>query len=262
MALEASPPLLRPQHEENGGGVGREGFWSEDSVKSAIDAGLDAIVTSFSLISSISATRLASVDVLVLGFANLVARGISMGFGDFVSTSTENEMAKKERATTEQDVSKSISSQQAGLLSTYQALGLDLEDATTVVNVFSKYQDILVDEKMTAQKGVLPPRQTEKPWKSGLISFAAFILFGNVPLLSFVVLIPFTGDDSTKFFGACLLSALALALLGLARAKISGQYLHSVAATLFNGGIAATCAYLIGWMLRNAAGLHDQTKGH
>ncbi|KAG1360661.1 putative membrane protein of ER body-like protein [Cocos nucifera] len=166
-------------------------------------------------------------------------------------------MAKKERATTEKDASTSISSQQAELLSTYQALGMDLEDAKTVVNVLSKYQDILVDEKMTARKGMLPPRQTEKPWKSGLITFASFISFGSVPLLSFVILIPFTGDDSTKFLGACLLSALALALLGLARAKISGQYLHSVAATLFNGCIAATCAYLIGWMLRNLAGLHD-----
>ena len=72
---------------------------------------------------------------MVLGFANLVAGGISMGFGDLVSTSTEKEMAKKERATTEKDVSSSISSQQTQLLSTYQALGMDLEDAKTVCHL-------------------------------------------------------------------------------------------------------------------------------
>lgn len=48
----------------------------------------------------------------------MVADGVSMGFGDFVSASTEKEMARKERAATELDVSNSISSQQAELLST------------------------------------------------------------------------------------------------------------------------------------------------
>lgn len=33
------------------------------------------------------------VDVLVLGFANLVADGISMGFGDFMSSSSEKDVA-------------------------------------------------------------------------------------------------------------------------------------------------------------------------
>ncbi|KAK9273899.1 hypothetical protein L1049_018711 [Liquidambar formosana] len=72
--------------------------WKGEYVKSIVYAGLDAIVTCFSLISSISAGRLSSVDVLVLGFANLVADGISMGFGDFVSSSTEKDVATKERA--------------------------------------------------------------------------------------------------------------------------------------------------------------------
>lgn len=45
-----------------------------------------------------------TVDVLVLGFANLVADGISMGLGDFVSSSTEKDVAAKERAVIDWDV--------------------------------------------------------------------------------------------------------------------------------------------------------------
>ncbi|PON85196.1 Ccc1 family [Trema orientale] len=117
--------------------------WKGEYAKSIVYGGLDAIVTCFSLISSISANRLSSVnlcnmlsggvvDVLVLGFANLVADGISMGFGDFVSSNTEKDAATIERAVTEWDVTNHSGPQKMDLLHQYQALGMDLDDATTV----------------------------------------------------------------------------------------------------------------------------------
>lgn len=106
--------------------------------------------------------------------------------------------------------------------------------------------------------GMLPPDEAEKPWKNGLVTFAAFLVFGSAPLLSFIILIPFTNNDLVKFVGACILSALALALLGAAKAKIAGQnYAFSVAVTLLNGAIAAAAAYALGWALKNIAGLEN-----
>ncbi|KAL4621760.1 hypothetical protein ACB092_06G252400 [Castanea dentata] len=154
---------------ERGGASGRPREpWKGEFVKSIVYAGLDAIVTCFSLISSISASRYSSVDVLVLGFSNLVADGISMGFGDFVSSSTEKDVAAKERAVTAWDVTNHGGNEQEELLRQYQALGMDISDATTVVNIFAKYKDIFVDEKMMAHKGILPPDEADKPWKNGL----------------------------------------------------------------------------------------------
>ncbi|XP_057979329.1 uncharacterized protein LOC131165486 isoform X1 [Malania oleifera] len=268
-AITTDVPLLRSRDEEEGGsgsgrnhGRSREGRpkqpWKGEFVKSVVYAGLDAIVTCFSLISSISAGHLSSVDVLVLGFANLVADGISMGFGDFVSSSTEKDVAAKERAVTEWDVIYEGRSQRDELLRRYQALGMDADDATAVVNIFAKYKDRLVEEKMVAEKGMVPPDEAEKPWKNGVVTLGAFLVFGSAPLLSFIVLIPFTHSDKVKFVGACVMSALALALLGIAKAKIAGQnYVLSAAVTLFNGAVAAAAAYAIGWTLRNVAGLQD-----
>ncbi|KAJ4956144.1 hypothetical protein NE237_012927 [Protea cynaroides] len=237
------------------------GPWKGECVKSVVYAGLDAIVTCFALISSISGGHLSSVDVLVLGFANLVADGISMGFGDFVSSSTEKDMAAKERQVTEWEINNQhgrLQQHEDDLIQRYQALGMDIHDAVTVVKVFSKYKDILVDEKMTIQKRMLPPDQAEKPWKNGLITFVAFLIFGSAPLLSFILLLPFTRNESIKFWGACVLAALALAILGLAKAKIAGQnYVFAVASTLITGAIAAASAYLIGWGLRNLAGVQE-----
>lgn len=127
-----------------------------------------------------------------------------------------------------------------------------------MVSIFGKYPELLVDEKMATEKGMVPPDQSEKPWKNGLITFVAFIVFGCAPILAFIILIPFTDNDQIKFAGACVLSALALAVLGIAKAKFAGQnYAASMGITLFNGAIAGAAAYGIGWALRNVAGLDE-----
>ncbi|KAL2892308.1 Vacuolar iron transporter 1 [Bienertia sinuspersici] len=233
--------------------------WKGDSAKSVVYGGLDAIVTCFSLISSISSGRtMSSVDVLVLGFANLVADGISMGFGDYLSSSTEKEMAVREKDVTQWEVDHHELSKIDGLVKRYQELGMDPGDANTVVEILSKYKNIMVEEEMMGQKGLLPPDEEDKPWKSGLVTFTSFLVFGSAPLLSFIVLIPFTDDDTIKFIGACILSVVALALLGFAKAKISGgSYILSPVMTVSNGAIAAAVAYAIGWSLRNLAGLEE-----
>merc|ERR1711915_28851 len=232
--------------------------WGGEYAKSIVYGGLDAIVTCFSLVSSISAGHLSSVDVLVLGFANLVADGISMGFGDFLSSSTERDLAASKRDVTNWDVCNNLHTQVIELVNTYESLGMDNNDAKMVVEIFAKYRDILVDQMMATQKGILPPDESGSAWKSGVVTFISFLLFGCTPLLSFIVLLPVTHSDFLKFCGACVLSAVALLLLGIAKAKISGQsYVLSALMALSNGGIAAAAAYSIGWLLRHVAGLEN-----
>ncbi|KAG6666720.1 hypothetical protein CIPAW_01G052300, partial [Carya illinoinensis] len=169
----------------------------------------------------------------------LVADGISMGFGDFASSGTEKDVAAKERAVTEWptewDVSNHGGTEELELLRKYKN-AMDNRGCVHVVNIFAKYKEIVVDEKTMPQNGMLPPDQADKPWKHGLVTFVAFLLFGSVPLLFFIILIPFTHNDIVKFVGALL--------LGLAKAKIAGQnYAFFMVVTLFNGAIAAAAAW-------------------
>jgi VIT1/CCC1 family predicted Fe2+/Mn2+ transporter len=51
---------------------------------------------------------------------------------------------------------------------------------------------------------------------------------------------------------------LALALLGAAKARISGQrMLSSIAVVVFNGGVAAAAAYGISYVLNNVFGIEE-----
>ncbi|CAI9101680.1 OLC1v1039058C1 [Oldenlandia corymbosa var. corymbosa] len=178
--------------------------WQAHYLKSIVYAGLYSIVTSFSLISSISGGRLSSVDVLVLGFANLVADGISMGFGDFISTSLGRDMAENERSLTKWEVANHRRHEEHELLQKYRDLGMN-SDAAAVVTILSTYMDILVGEKMVNEKGMLPPDQSadQKPWKNGLVTFLAFLVFGFAPLLAFTILIPFTPNSKINGIESC-----------------------------------------------------------
>lgn len=81
-------------------------------------------------------------DVLVLGIANLVADGISMGFGDFVSSSTERDVAVKERSVTEWDVENHGTTQKQELIQRYQLLGMNATDAA-LVRIFISDKQIM-----------------------------------------------------------------------------------------------------------------------
>src|SRR3990167_3851714 len=58
---------------------------------------LDGIVTTFAVVSGVEGAKLSSSIVLILGFANLIGDGVSMGVGNYLSTKSELDYIKKER---------------------------------------------------------------------------------------------------------------------------------------------------------------------
>ena len=66
-------------------------------IKSFVYGGLDGIVTTFAVVAGVAGANLSASVVLILGVANLIADGISMAFGDYLSTKAENEYMAMER---------------------------------------------------------------------------------------------------------------------------------------------------------------------
>ena len=68
-----------------------------DFVKSLIFGGLDGIITTFAVVAAVAGSNMDSDVVILMGIANLLADGISMGLGDFLSEIAENNYVNKER---------------------------------------------------------------------------------------------------------------------------------------------------------------------
>lgn len=127
-----------------------------------------------------------------------------------------------------------------------------------VVDILSKYKDIMADQKLTMTQGLLPPDPSDSPLKNGCVTFVSFLAFGSTPVLTYLILKPFTDNKDIKFLVACIVTILALALLGAAKARISGQrMLQSIAVVVFNGGFAAAAAYAISYVLNDVFGIKE-----
>lgn len=66
-------------------------------IKSTIYGGLDGIITTFAVVAGVTGASLQVSIVLILGLANLLADGLSMAIGDYLSTKAEIEYQADER---------------------------------------------------------------------------------------------------------------------------------------------------------------------
>ncbi len=66
-------------------------------IKSIVFGGLDGIITTFAVVSGSVGGGLPSSTILILGFANALADGLSMGMGDALSTRAESDFILKEK---------------------------------------------------------------------------------------------------------------------------------------------------------------------
>ena len=66
-------------------------------VKNIIYGGLDGIITTFSIIAAAVGANLEMKTIIAMGVANLIADGLSMGLGDYLSSHFENKYINSEK---------------------------------------------------------------------------------------------------------------------------------------------------------------------
>jgi vacuolar iron transporter family protein len=69
----------------------------EDYLSEFVYGGIDGAVTTFAVVAGATGARFDVKVILVLGFANLIADGFSMGIGSYLSTKSEQELMIKRK---------------------------------------------------------------------------------------------------------------------------------------------------------------------
>merc|ERR1711998_552745 len=125
-----------------------------DYIKSIIWGGLDGIITTFAVVAAVAGSDMDIEVVIVLGFANLFADGLSMGMGDFFSSQAENAFAKNERKREMWEMDNFPEGEKKEMVELYESKGISHEDAETVVNILSKDKNTFVDIMMVEELGI------------------------------------------------------------------------------------------------------------
>ncbi|NLY00888.1 MAG: hypothetical protein GXY83_32760 [Rhodopirellula sp.] len=221
-------------------------------IKSAVYGGLDGIITTFAVVAGVAGAKLAAGIVLILGFANLIADGLSMAIGDYLSTKSEQEYERAERRREEWEVEHYPEGEKQELVELYTDKGIAPEDAKTIVELLAKTRTAWIDVMMVEELGILG--SDESPLKNAVVTFISFGLFGFVPLVAYVtaLFVPILG--TATFTVACALTAATLFALGAVKVKITGRnWFKSGLETLLVGGVAAAAAYAVGVALGGLA---------
>jgi VIT1/CCC1 family predicted Fe2+/Mn2+ transporter len=228
-------------HDEAKPGSAEESHRNEQGkyLKSVIYGGLDGTITTFAAVAGVAGANLSPGVVLIMGFANLIADGLSMSIGDYLSSKSEAEYQAAERKREAWEVAHFPDGEKEELREIYEARGMAKDDARAVVDIIAK------DEKAWVE---------DSPVKGAIATFASFSIFGFLPIVAYVLGLFIPGLASFRFPLACFLTGATLFGLGAMKTRITGRsWFFSGLEMLLVGGIAAVAAYVVGALLGGLA---------
>lgn len=210
--------------------------------------GNDGIVTTFAVVAGFAGANISSANgmgymtVLLFGLANLFADGASMGLGNLLSLRSEQDRYRKEREKEELEIERSRDLEMAETRELLMSKGFSGRDAEQLVELYSKNKEYWADFMMRYELEMNDP-SSENAWLTGLATFIAFMSFGFIPLIPYVVF----GNNPSTFSYACIATVTALFLLGVLRYLITkSSLIRSVGEILFIGGLSASIAFVVG----------------
>jgi len=231
-----------------------------DYIKSFVFGGLDGIVSTFALVAGLSGVSAQLTTLIAVGIAKVLSDAFSMGFGEFTSATAELEHAMIVRAREEWEMENYEEGELMEMAALYIAKGVAKKDALTILSTMIKYKDLFVEHMMVMEHEIMPPDVSDRwaPVKQGFVCFVAFVVFGMVPLIGFIIvyLIDPAAASNNKDTGRVLglaygLTVLTLFVMGITKAKLTGcpKFMKSGVLMVANGSIAGGVAYVVGEVL-------------
>lgn len=214
---------------------------------------LDGIVTTFAIISGVAGASLSSGVVLILGFANLFADGLSMAVGNYLGAKSRRDYHARERRRENWEIDNIPMAERQEIRDIYARKGFTGELLEQVVTVITGDRKLWVDTMMLEELHIIPDIHVF-PIRSALVTFWAFAIAGFVPLISYVAAYMVPSLAVYSYPVAIGMTVLALFVVGSLRVYVTGKrWWKSGLEMLLVGGAAAIVAYLIGYSLRGLA---------
>lgn len=217
----------------------------EDYLGEIVYGGIDGVVTTFAIVAGAAGAGLDAKITLILGFANLIADGFSMGVGAFLSAKSEKALYEKRRTDVMNEVEGERSGDKDLIHRIYRKRGFSGKLLDEVVDIISKDKRHFVDVVMAEEHELLPERR--KPSAIGLATYSAFLIVGFVPMLAYTFDAIFGWGYKNVFAISMVLTAAAFIGIGCLKSQITQTSRWRAALeTLLLGVIAAGFAYFIG----------------
>lgn len=225
---------------------------SHSYLKDFVYGAIDGAVTTFAVVSGVAGAGLSPGVVIVLGIANLAGDGFSMAAGNYLSTQAEGQQRQRLRRMEERHIDLFPAGEREEVRQIFSGYGLSPADLESVVTSVTSDRDRWVQIMLREEHGVSASQP--HPFVAALMTFAAFVLVGLLPLLPFLANLLLPGVFAAPFTWSTVLTGTAFFLVGTVKSQfVDEHWLRAGGVTLAVGGTAAALAYVLGVALKNIA---------
>lgn len=218
------------------------GGWLRPTVFGAVDG----LVTNASLISGLGGGGVSAHTVVLTGAASLVAGAFSMGTGEYISVTNQNELVGAEVLLEARMLSRFPDAEEEELTGYFREYGADPETAARMAAAVSADPDTALRVHSRQELGV-DPEGLPSPLLAGVSSLFAFSAGALVPLLPYLF-------GASSLAVTLVLTAAALAAGGMTVGRLTGRpVLRSGLRQLAFGALAIAVTYLVGHLIGSSA---------
>lgn len=202
----------------------------------------DGIVTTFAVVSGAAGAFISPGIIIILGLANLIADGISMGVSSYLSAKSRLDFQFKQRSIEENEVETKPEKEKDEVRAILRYWGIDEDKIEPVLASIIKDKKKWVNLMMRDELGIME-ETVEKPVNHALATSISFVIAGSLPLTPYLF-----GVNPTNQFGVSIIAtAISLFVVGSMRTYVTGaNWIISGIQMLLIGGVAAGAAYFVG----------------
>jgi VIT1/CCC1 family predicted Fe2+/Mn2+ transporter len=124
--------------------------------------------------------------ILIMGFANVVANGFSIGAGEYLSSKAHRDFVVTEKRREQWEYRNSKEGEIKQLTMIFHSRGMALDDANLVVRKMAEYEDFFVDIMVAEDLGLHVVDEDDFTLlKDSFVMFISFSILGSLPLLAY-----------------------------------------------------------------------------
>ena len=216
-------------------------------LRPAVFGAVDGLVTNASLISGLGGGGVPAHTVVLTGVAALVAGAFSMGTGEYISVTNQNELVHAEVLLERQMLDRFPAAEQEELAGYFRQYGADGDTAARMAAAVSADPDTALRLHTREELGV-DPDELPSPVIAGVASLLAFSCGALVPLFPYLV-------GASVLWVSLVLTGVALAGGGAVVGRLTGRpVLTSGLRQLALGGLAIAITFGVGHLIGSHSG--------
>ncbi|MFC6017344.1 VIT1/CCC1 transporter family protein [Plantactinospora solaniradicis] len=211
-------------------------------LRPAVFGAMDGLVTNIALIAGVGGGGAEPRNIVLTGFAGLVAGAISMGLGEYTSVQSQNEQVAAEVAKERRELARNPAGEARELADAWAERGLPRDLAEQVADALRHNPEEALRVHVQEELGV-DVDERPSPWTAAFSSFMCFSAGALVPLVTYLL-------GFSSLWLALVVGGLGLFVAGALVARFTKRkWWVSGGRQLLLGAAATAATYLVGRLI-------------